>query len=195
MGIDDRVIAQDRVLADADFDLKEIVMGLHWDVQQDGVTVDPADLDAVCVLFGKQRRVLEVIHPGHPRNSDGSVVHTGDSRTGAREWDNERIFVFLDALPAAVSALTFVVVSTGSRGFIEVLGASCHVSDHATEREWVRLDLTALDGRTAHCVATFYRGPTGWSMSTDAHPTDGSLLADLLILVANGKSGEPKNGN
>ena len=192
MGMDDRVIAQDRVLADADIDLKEIVMGLHRDVQQDGVTVS-ADLDAVCVLFGKQRRVLEVIHPGHPRNSDGSVVHTGDSRTGAREWDNERIFVFLDALPAAVSALIFIG-GTGSRGFIEVLGASCHVSDHATEREWVRLDLTALDGaRTLRCPPFTAARRAGACPRT--RTTDGSLLADLLILVANGKSGEPKNGN
>lgn len=195
MRIDDRMIAQDRVLADADPDLKEIVMGLHWDPQQRGVTSGPADLDALCVLFDDQRRVLEVIHPGHPRNANGSVVHTGDSRTGAGVWDDERIFVFLEALPAAVSALTFVVVSTGDRGFSEVRGASCHVSDHATEREWIRLDLTTLDARTAHCVATFCRGPTGWSMSTDAHTACGSLLADLLLLVASGKSGGPNNGN
>ena len=81
--------------------LNEIVMGLHWDPPEDGATADPADLDTLCVLFDAQGCVLEVIHPGHPRNEDSSVVHTGDSRTGASEWDDERIFVFLAALPAA----------------------------------------------------------------------------------------------
>lgn len=187
MGITVHAGSQCGVHGGAQADLKEIVMGLHWDPPEDGVSAAPADLDAVCVLFNAQGGVLDVIHPGHPRSANGSVVHTGDSRTGASEWDDERIFVFLEALPDAVSALTFVVIITEGRGFSEVRGASCHVSDYATERECVRLDLTTLDARMVHCVATFYRGPTYWRMSMDAHATHGSFLADLLLLVASGK--------
>lgn len=188
MQLNDSVGSQDRAYADAESDLKEIVMGLHWDPPQDGVTADPGDLDALCVLFDGQRRVLEVIHPAHPRNADGSVIHTGDSRTGASAWDDERIFVFLEALPKAVSAITFVVASATGRAFGEVRGASSHVSDHVTEREWVRLELTALDRHTLHCVATLHRGPTGWKISADAQTVNGELMAELLSLISSGKS-------
>lgn len=171
-------------------DLSEVVMGLHWDPVE-GRGAGAADLDAACVLFGEQGRMLDVIHPGRPHSADGSVVHTGDSRAGASPWDDERIFVFLDALPDSVSALSFVVISPGGGSLNEVRGAHCHVSDHASERQWMRLDLATLDSRAAHCVASLHRGPTGWRLSADAHAMPPGLLAELSRLVARGKVGEP----
>src|SRR5688572_2562453 len=87
----------------ARLDPSQIVMGLHWDPPQEDAVGEPDDLDALCVLLDTQGGVVEVIHPDHPRNLNGSVVHTGDSRTGASTWDDERIFVFLEALPETVS--------------------------------------------------------------------------------------------
>ena len=131
MKINDHEWPQDRVCGEAEVELKEIVMGLHWDPPRDGETAseEPANLDALCLLFDRQRCVLEVIHPGHLSNANGSVLHTGDSRTGTSEWDDERIFVFLEALPEAVAELAFVVASTNGRAFSEIQGASCHISD------------------------------------------------------------------
>lgn len=183
MRINDYASSQGGVLADAEPGLKEIVMGLHWDPPEDGVTADPADLDALCVLFDAQGSVLEVIHPGHPRNFDGSVVHTGDSRTGASEWDDERIFVFLEALPAAVSALAFVVVSATGRAFHEVRGAFAHVSDRVSEYTWIRVNLTAMAGRSGYTVATLRRGVADWSIAPDVQTVHGNLLAELQSLV------------
>jgi len=188
--INDYARSQGGTQADAKPELKEIVMGLHWDPPEDGLTADPADLDALCVLFDAQGRMLEVIYPGRPRNADGSVVHTGDSRTGASEWDDERIFVFLEALPAAVSALTFVVVSATGRAFHEVCGATCHVSDRASEYAWVRLELTDLAGRSGYAVATLHRGVAGWSIATDARTVRGNLLTELQSMVARKKSSD-----
>jgi tellurium resistance protein TerD len=119
------------------------------------------------VLFDAQDRMLEVVHPGHLRTADASVVHTGDSRTGASLWDDERIFVFLEALPEAVSKLSFVVASATGHPFHEVRGAFCHVSDRVSETERVRVELTALTGRTSHTVATLHRGAERWRIATD----------------------------
>jgi hypothetical protein len=47
-------------------------------------------------------------------------------------------------------------------------GASCHVSERVTEREWIRLDLTALGKHREHWVATLCRSPAGWQISPDA---------------------------
>jgi tellurium resistance protein TerZ len=191
MGIDYHANPRDHVYADAESDLKEIVMGLHWDPPREGVPADPENLDALCVLYDEQCRVLEIVHPGHPRNANGSVIHTGDARTGASEWDDERIFIFLEALPAAVSMVAFVVASATGGAFGEIHGASCHISDRITEREWVRLELTTLGRHTAYCVATLRREPAGWKISPDAQTVRNGFLSEpeLLSLAASVRSG------
>ncbi len=190
MHIADDADAQDRAGPGPMRDLKEIVMGLHWTPTEAGAAVEPADLDALCVLFDGHQRVLEVVSPAHPRNANGSVIHTGDSRRGASEWDDERIFVFLEALPEAVSFLAFIVVSVTGRAFSEVRGASCHITDHVTEHVWIRVQLTDLGRRAAHCVATLHRGATGWEPpSTDAHTIDAESMTQLLSWAGRGKGG------
>lgn len=151
-------------------DLRELVMGVHWDPQRPSPGRRPANLDAQCVMFDDQGCVLEVIHPGCLRNANSSVVHAGDSCSGAGEWDEERIFVFLDALPDSVSALAFLVSSASGHVFSEVPGVTCHLSDRITEREWLRVDLTAFGNRKERRIATLRRSPTGWRMSVDAAP-------------------------
>jgi len=172
---------------DSEPDLQEVVMGLHWDPPSIGVTNQAADLDALCVLFDSHARVLEVVHPGHPRSVDGSVVHTGDSRTGASSWDDERIFVFLEALPEEVSELAFIVSSASGQAFNEVPGAYCHISDHVSEAAWTRIDLTSLFGHTACTVAILRRAEAGWKIATDAHAVEDRLLAELRRLVGGAK--------
>lgn len=188
MRTSDDADAPERASPGATHGLKEVVLGLHWTPPEHGAAAEPADLDALCVLFDGHQRVLEVIGPTHPRNANGSVFHTGDSRMGTSEWDDERIFVFLDALPDAVASLAFVAASATGQAFSEVRGASCHVSDRITEREWVRLELTALERHTVHCVATLHRSPKGWKMSTGARLLNADLMAELLSLVSNRKN-------
>ena len=194
MRITDHAGSQNGVHGGAEADLKEIVIGLHWDPPEDGVSVAPVDLDAVCVLFNAQGRVLDMIHPGHPRSADDSVIHTGDSRTGASAWDDERIFIFLEALQPAVSALAFVVVSATGRAFHEARGAFCHVSDRVSEHELVRLELTPLWGCSAHTVATMQRGAAGWKIATDAQIVQGDLLAELRTLPGKNSPPNPAQG-
>jgi stress response protein SCP2 len=189
LGSDDRSNPKHHMRADPEMELKEIVMGLHWDPPEEGVGAVPENLDALCVLLDEKRRVLEIIHPGHPRNATGSVIHTGDSNTGASEWDDERIFVFLEALPQEVHALAFVVVSVTGCVFDEIRGAYCHVSDRVTEREWVRQELTGLRGQTAHCMATLYRSPGGWTIDQASQTAHRELLAELPSLA--GKRAKP----
>jgi len=168
-------------------ELKDVVLGLHWDPPDDAVRGQPADLDALCVLCDRSGRMLEVIHPGHPRTVDGSVIHTGDSRTGASAWDDERIFVFLGALPAAVSRVTFLVLSATGKPFDAVPGAVCHVSDRISEIPRVRVDLTALRGRTAHVIATLDRDGAGWHVAADVRSDERELFAELRQLVGAAK--------
>jgi tellurium resistance protein TerZ len=172
---------------DHEIELKEIVLGVHWDPPDDAESGQLVDLDALCVLFDASGQVLEVIHPGHPRSSDGCVTHTGDSRTGTSCWDDERIFVFLEALPEAVAKLAFAVLSVTGKPFDAVPGARCHVSDRISETPHVQVELTALCGRTAHAVAVLRRGSAGWQVSTTDPFEEDELLDKLKTLVRTAK--------
>lgn len=145
--------------------LTSIVMGLHWDPPRDGSESPPADLDALCVLYDAQDRVQEVIHPGRTRGAAGAVIHTGDSKTGASAWDDERIIVFLQVLPERVTRVAFVVASSSGRPFDTVHGATCHLTDHDNDRELLRVDLTTLAGSCSHTAAIVRRGPAGWRLT------------------------------
>lgn len=173
--------------------LKEVVLGLHWDPPAEGARVQPPDLDALCVLLDAQGGPMEVIHPGRLRTADDSVVHTGDALTGASLWDDERIFVFLDALPAAVCTVAFFVVSATGHAFHAVRGAWCHVSDHASGREWFRKDLTLLEGCLGEVVCTLRRNATGWTVSTDTRGVPMGLVAELGALQVPGEGGDERN--
>ncbi|MDP1536838.1 MAG: TerD family protein [Burkholderiales bacterium] len=183
MRINNSRIAGESLQQDEKPELKEVVMGLHWDPPEEGVNLHPENLDALCVLFDQEQQIVEIIHPGNPRSTNGSVIHTGDSRTGASKWDDERIFVFLEALPANVTTLLFIVASATGSPIRKVRGASCHISDHATEYQWVNIELTTLDTQTTYCVATLSRSPSGWEMSSTAQSMNRELVAKSSALA------------
>lgn len=124
--------------------MKEIVMGLHWSPARQGSHYSTNDLDALCILFDARHQIIEVISPTRPRTATDSVVHTGNSRFGASEWDDERIFVFLNALPDTVTQVTFCVHSASGQSFSRVPGARCHLSDARREQPLATVDLTTV---------------------------------------------------
>ena len=162
--------------------IKDVVVGLHWDPPPEGARV-AADLDIFCVLFDAHDKVLEVVHTGHPRGVNDCIVHTGDSRNGASVWDDERVFVFTQALPQTVAKFAFAVLSADRQPFDAIPGAYCHVSDHASEEEHLRIDLTALTGRTELTAAILTRSEGGWSLAADVDMLQGELLAELRRLI------------
>jgi len=161
-------------------DLHDVVMGLHWTPppKPAGLSLEPANLDAICILLDAQSQRLEVICPGHLTNANGSVVHTGDSRTGASSWDDERVFVFARALPSAVHSLVFGVVSSNARPFCDVAGASCHISDFSLgeEDELLTVKLTSLGAVTEYYVGTLQRSRFGWTLLRGAPSRVGGYL-------------------
>lgn len=175
----DRSVAGRQALVSGD-----LVMGLRWDRHDTGPgqSARHADLDAFCVLFDEHGRPVEVVHPGETRNRNGSVVHTGDSTTGASAWDDERIFVFLDALPEDISTLAFVVRSATRRAFGDIAGASCHLSDATTECVYLRLDLQPYGYSLARCMAILDRQREGWHILDRAAAGSIAVAAETLSL-------------
>ena len=145
--------------------LDEIVFGLRWDSPEGKHGAEPLDLDAVCVLLDERLNTAQVIHAAHPRTEDDSVIHTGDSSAGASAWDDERIFVFLQMLPANISWLVFFVMRATAEALLEPRGAFCHISDRISEKVWAKFDLPSFSESSIHAVATLSRGENGWRIT------------------------------
>jgi tellurium resistance protein TerD len=83
--------------------LSKMTVGLGWDVRAtDGAAFD---LDGVVFMLtssGKVRSDADFIFYNNLKSTDGSVVHSGDNRTGAGEGDDESINIDLSKVPLDV---------------------------------------------------------------------------------------------
>jgi len=148
--------------------LNEVVFGLRWGraTLDEGRVAGTSDLDASCMLLDERNDLIEIVHPAHPRNVNGSVLHTGDCKTGGGSWDDECIYVFLLALPEGVSKLLFVVTSINGQLFEDIGNAQCHVTNTVTDELLVAVDLTRLSTRNAGVVARLRRVGDDWKLQT-----------------------------
>lgn len=153
--------------------LQTVVAGLRWDPIDEPKAHAPADLDLSCVLLDHSGKVVERFHPHDPRSKEAAVIHTGDSSTGAGDWDDERVFVFLYALQPSICAVAFVV-SAPNRTFGDINNAWCQITSHNDEQELLRVHITPLGDQSVHCVATLRRTPAGWEIAPGA-PDDRDL--------------------
>ena len=70
--------------------LTRITMGLGWDAIKSkgflgfGAKTESVDLDASCIMFDESNRAIDFVWFRQLKSKDGSVVHTGDNRTGAK---------------------------------------------------------------------------------------------------------------
>ncbi len=90
--------------------MTNVLIGLGWDARStDG---QDFDLDASAFLLtanGKVRNDADFIFYNNLKSSDGSVMHTGDNRTGEGEGDDESLKIKLPLIPADVDKIVFVV--------------------------------------------------------------------------------------
>ena len=82
-----------------------------------GGSNDSIDLDASCIMFDASKQPIDAIWFGQLQSKDGSIVHTGDNRTGAGDGDDEVINVDLSRIPAHVQSLVFTVNSFTGQTF------------------------------------------------------------------------------
>ena len=144
-----------------------LVVGVQWSQSDEAQRAHaaPVDLDAICDLRDANGTLIESVGPGRLRSGNESVLHTGDSRDGASRWDDERIFVFLDALPRTVNSVVFTIASSSGDAFCDVPGASCHISHGGTEDRLFEIQLAALGKVTAHELARLVRCTEGWRLT------------------------------
>lgn len=166
--------------------LTKIVMGLGWDAVKSkgffgfGGSAPEIDLDASCLLFNEQGGLVDVVFFRQLQSKDGSVVHTGDNRTGAGDGDDEQIVVDLSRVPSTVKSLVFTVNSFTGQNFSQVENATCRIINGANNQEIARFNLTTLGNHTAQIMSKLYRHNDEWKMHAIGEIGNGRTFEELL---------------
>jgi len=166
--------------------LRRAVMGLGWDVVKSrgflgmGGGSGSIDLDASCLMFDANRAMVDSIWFRQLQSRDGSIVHTGDNRTGEGSGDDEQIRVDLTRVPPNVQTLVFTVNSFLGQTFDKVENAFCRIVDEETGQEIARYDLRQSGPHTAQVMAKLYRSGAGWEMKALGEPSNGRTFQDMM---------------
>ena len=155
--------------------LRRVAMGLGWDPAAHGRSID---LDASAIAIDGRGRKHDSVWFMSKSAYRGAIEHSGDNLTGDGAGDDETITVTLDALPADVQAIVFVVNSFQGQKFTEVRSAYCQLLDLDTGAELVRFDLTESKPHTGVVMSVLRRSvdqPRGgtWEMTAIGEFHDG----------------------
>lgn len=148
--------------------LTQLKVGLGWDVRAtDGAAFD---LDGAVFLLnssGKVRSDSDFIFYNNLKSADGSVVHSGDNRTGQGEGDDETVSIDLSKVPADVDKVVLGVTiheAEGRRQNFGMVGkAFIRCVDAGNNQEIARYDLSE-DSSTegAMIFGEVYRNGADW---------------------------------
>ena len=167
--------------------LSHVAMGLGWDVRKAGGLFGKLmggggdiDLDASCLLFDGNGRMVDQVWFRQLKSGDGSIGHSGDNLTGAGDGDDETIKVDLTRLPASVQTLIFTVNSFRGDTFDRIENAYCRVVDAASNKELVRYDLSGTGSHTGQVMARLKRSNGGWEFTAVGNRTSGRTFHDMM---------------
>lgn len=163
--------------------LKKASLGLGWDVNASAGAA--FDLDASCFLLGANGKIANEKNFVFFRNLESScksVKHTGDNLTGAGDGDDETINVDLQAVPAEVEQIVFVVniyeADSRRQNFGQVQKSFIRMYDTETKQEILKYDLNE-DYSTATGVlfGRLYRHNGAWKFEASGAGENGGLKA------------------
>jgi tellurium resistance protein TerZ len=169
--------------------LTRVRMGLGWDaMKKKGMfgreKEQSIDLDASALLFDGSGQLVDQVWFQQLKSKDGSVLHTGDNRTGAGEGDDESIIVDLQAVPANVTQIVFVVNSFTGENFSQIENAFCRLVDStANDTELARYELTGSGSHNSQVMAKVSRAGQAWTMTAIGAIANGRTFRDLLPTV------------
>lgn len=165
--------------------LKKITMGLGWDPAKPTgffgklIGAGSIDLDASCIMMDQFKEPLDMIWFRQLESDDGSIIHSGDNRTGQGEGDDESIMVNLQAMRSDAEYLVFTVNSFTGQNFNQVENAYCRILDDNGGKELARFNLSDKGSHTGVIMAAMKRTTSGWDVTAIGHATSGRTVNDL----------------
>ena len=164
--------------------LDSILAGLGWDTNRYDGGHD-FDLDVSIFMTNEQGKVdtdTNFVFYNNPKDAAGSVVYSGDNRTGEGEGDDETVNITLSKVPADVAKISFTVTiheaQVRGQNFGQVSNAYIRIVDTAKNEELLRYDLGEdYSIETAIVVAELYRHGGEWKFAAIGSGFQGGLEA------------------
>ena len=169
--------------------LTKVIMGLGWDAKKKGGMFgfgsreQSIDLDASCVMFDDANNSVDVVWFRQLKSKDGSIVHTGDNRTGDGDGDDEQIIVDLSRVPSNVKSLVFVVNSFTGQNFSEIENATCRILNGNNNPEIAKYNLACTGAHSAQVMAKVYRNNGEWKMHAIGENASGRTFEQLMPAI------------
>ena len=164
--------------------LTKVIVGLGWDTNKyDGA--NDFDLDTSVFLLGDNGKVnsdSDFVFYNNTTGGNGSVVHTGDNRTGDGDGDDEQTNVELNNVPANIQRITFTITihdaEARNQNFGQVSNAYVRILNGDSNTELIRYDLGEdFSIETALVVGELYRHNGEWKFSAIGSGFQGGLGA------------------
>lgn len=164
--------------------LTNVLVGLGWDTNRYSGG-DDFDLDASAFLVDANGNALNeksFIFYNNLQSEDGSVIHTGDNRTGEGDGDDEQLIVKLKDVPNAVQKVVFTVTihdaDQRKQNFGQVSNAFIRIVNEDTNEEIMRYDLGEdFSIETALVVGEIYRYNNEWKFNAIGSGFQGGLAS------------------
>jgi tellurium resistance protein TerD len=152
--------------------LSKITVGLGWDTNKyDGGGQFDLDVSVFCAnAAGKVEKEKDFVFFNNLQNENGSVVHTGDNRSGDADGDDEQIKIELLSVPATTEKIAFTITihdaAARSQNFGQVANAYVRILNDLTGEEIIRFDLGEdFSVETGVVVGELYRNSGEWKFS------------------------------
>ena len=169
--------------------IAQITLGLGWDPASAkkggffsgllGGGGGDIDLDASLILLDANRNVVDKVWFRKLKSNCGSVIHTGDNRTGHGDGDDEQIRVNLERLPNNVEYIVATVNSFTGQTFNDVENCYCRITDQ-NNQELVKYSLKEQSGHKAVIIASMARNGGDWEFKALGEFSSGQTV-DALI--------------
>ncbi|MEG4112192.1 MULTISPECIES: pentapeptide repeat-containing protein [unclassified Microcoleus] len=126
----------------------KIAIALGWQVSQ---TAQNCDIDASVFMLAADGRIPDekyFVFYNNVTSPDGAVRHSGDSRNGQIEGDDETVYVDLSKINSAIQEIVFVVTihegKEKNQSFSKVTNAFIRLYNRETVSELVRYNLNQI---------------------------------------------------
>lgn len=164
--------------------LSKIMVGLGWDTNKYDGGHD-FDLDVVAFLVNAEGKAVgddAFIFYNNKQDSSGSVVLSGDNRTGEGDGDDESIKINLAGVPANVNKIAVCInihqAAERNQNFGQVSNAYARVVNEENGEELLRYDLGEdYSIETGIVAAEIYRHNGEWKFSAVGSGFQGGLAA------------------
>lgn len=164
--------------------LRKAIIGLGWDTNKYSGGYE-FDLDASAFLVGANGKVnndKDFIFYNNLQGVNGSVIHTGDNRTGEGEGDDEQLIIDFAKVPDHIHTVAITVTihdaEQRAQNFGQVSNAFVRLVNEETNEEVLRYNLAEeFSIETAIVACELYRHNGEWKFNAVGSGFQGGLAA------------------